>query len=99
MVVTQLDERNDLQFKALADHNRRTIIEIVHARPGITLQELCAEFPVSRFAVMKHINILEDAGFIISEKQSIYRVFSFVPGSTNQLVEAWFSRFTKTTKE
>ncbi len=88
-------ERDDLQFKALADHNRRAIVEIVYRRPGITLQELCAEFPISRFAVMKHINILEDAGFIESEKRSIYRVFSFVPGSTTSFARSWFSQFTE----
>ncbi len=39
---------------------------------------------MSRFAVMKHISILEEAGFIQSEKRSIYRVF---------FVESWFSQF------
>ena len=95
----QDDEGRDLAFKALSDHNRRTLIEIIHAKPGITLQELCAAFAMSRFAVMKHINILEDAGFIASEKQSIYRVFSFVPGSTDRIVQSWFSRFQDTSKE
>ena len=95
MGVTDREERDGLQFRALADHNRRTIVEIVHRQPGITLQELCAEFPTSRFAVMKHINILEDAGFIRSEKRSIYRVLSFVPGSTDGLVASWFRRFSE----
>ncbi|MCG8478413.1 MAG: helix-turn-helix domain-containing protein [Spirochaetales bacterium] len=93
MGVTEREERDDLRFKALADHNRRAIVETVYRRPGITLQELCAEFPISRFAVMKHINILEDAGFIASEKRSIYRVFWFVPGSMKSLLESWFSQF------
>ena len=95
MVVVGREEQEDRQFKALADHNRRTIVEIVFRKPGITLQELCAEFPMSRFAVMKHINILEDAGLIASTKRSIYRVFSFVPHSTASLVESWFSQFNR----
>lgn len=86
-------EQQDLQFKALADHNRRAILEIVHRQPGITLQELSAQFPVSRFATMKHINILEDAGFLQSQKRSIYRVFTLRPGALRAFAATWFAQF------
>lgn len=82
----------DARFRALADHNRRTMILMVTERPGITLQEVSAAFPISRFAVMSHINILEKAGILRSEKESIYRHFFPVAGSMSALFDAWMSR-------
>ncbi|MFP4511299.1 MAG: ArsR/SmtB family transcription factor [Spirochaetaceae bacterium] len=54
----------DRVFKALGDTNRRRILEILTSTPGATVQEICSQFPTSRFAVMKHLNILETAGLI-----------------------------------
>ena len=86
---TLSEDEVDARFKALADHNRRTIITMVHRRPGITMQEISAAFAISRFAVMNHINLVERAGLIRSEKESIYRHFYPVPGSTAELFESW----------
>ena len=62
------DELIDLHFKVLSDHNRRSIIRILKSEPGLNVQELCSRFPTSRFAVMKHLNILEDAGLLHRER-------------------------------
>ncbi|MFW6232313.1 MAG: winged helix-turn-helix domain-containing protein [Spirochaetota bacterium] len=89
---TLSDEEIDARFKALADHNRRVIIAMVYRNPGITLQEISAKFPISRFAVMNHINLVERSGLIRSEKESIYRHFYPVHGSTDELFESWRKR-------
>lgn len=83
------EEEIDARFKALADHNRRTIITMVHRKPGITLQEISSAFGISRFAVMNHINLVERAGLIRSEKESIYRHFYPIHGTTAELFESW----------
>lgn len=85
------DDLLDSGFKALADHNRRNIIRMVHEQPGITLQEISGTFPISRFAVMNHINIVEGAGIIRSEKESIYRHFYPVTGAMERVFDTWLA--------
>jgi DNA-binding transcriptional ArsR family regulator len=59
----------DLVWKALADPTRRNIIEELHEGKKTTA-ELCERFPaLSRFAVMKHLNVLEDAGLVAIAKE------------------------------
>ncbi|MCI0480377.1 MAG: helix-turn-helix domain-containing protein, partial [Candidatus Dadabacteria bacterium] len=48
-------------FRALADENRRTLLDRLFARNGQTLSELAARLPMSRQAVAKHLAILEAA--------------------------------------
>jgi DNA-binding transcriptional ArsR family regulator len=55
-------------FKALADHHRRHLLDSLAQNDGQTLSELCAHLPMSRFGVMKHLDILEEAGLITTRK-------------------------------
>ena len=55
-------------FKALADHHRRQLLDILAQTDGQTLTELCMQLPMSRFGVMKHLDVLEAAGLIITRK-------------------------------
>lgn len=51
-------------FGALSDPLRRQVLEALIAAPGRTVNELCEQFPVSRFVIMRHLNVLEDAGLL-----------------------------------
>lgn len=55
-------------FKALADHHRRHLLDSLAQNDGQTLTELCAHVPMSRFGVMKHLDILEESGLITTRK-------------------------------
>lgn len=55
-------------FKALADHHRRHLLDLLAQTDGLTLNELSAHLPMSRFGAMKHLNILEEAGLITTRK-------------------------------
>ena len=55
---------DDLVFKALADSTRRFLLDLLHARDGRTLTELESELAMTRFGVMKHLRVLEQAGLI-----------------------------------
>jgi predicted transcriptional regulator len=55
-------------FKALADHHRRHLLDVLSAQDGQSLNELCAHLPMSRIGVMKHLRILEQAGLITTRK-------------------------------
>jgi len=61
--VEAVQEVESSVWRALADPSRRRILDLLRDRPQTT-GELCAAFEVSRFAVMKHIAVLEGAGLI-----------------------------------
>lgn len=54
-------------FFAFSDPLRRKVLEEVARHPNATVSEICGAFPVSRFAVMRHLNVLEEAGLIDRE--------------------------------
>jgi DNA-binding transcriptional ArsR family regulator len=56
----------DLVFKALGDMSRRFLLDLLHERDGQTLGELEWELEMTRFGVMKHLKVLEEAGLVIT---------------------------------
>ena len=58
---------NDL-FKALADPTRRLLLDALHERDGQTLTELGAGRDMTRFGVMKHLKLLEEAGLVATRR-------------------------------
>ena len=57
----------DLVWRALADPSRRRLLDLLADGPRTT-GTLCAAFDVSRFAVMKHLRVLEEAGLVIARR-------------------------------
>jgi uncharacterized protein YndB with AHSA1/START domain/biotin operon repressor len=55
-------------FKALADANRRTLLDALFAKDGQSLGELCEYIQMTRFGVMKHLQVLEEAGLVVTQK-------------------------------
>lgn len=82
---------HDKVFRALSDFTRRELLRIISSNPGINVTALCREFPMSRFAVMKHLNILENARLIRREKIGTNRVF-FIE---TEILEAALNQFMK----
>lgn len=58
----------DTIFKALADPARLTLLDALRAEDGQTLQDLQSQLDMTRFGVMKHLSVLEDAGLIATKK-------------------------------
>ena len=58
---------DDRVFKALADPTRRFLLDRLFTRDGRTLTELESELEMTRFGVMKHLRVLEDAGLVKSQ--------------------------------
>ena len=56
---------DDQVFKALADPTRRHLLDRLFERDGRTLKELESELEMTRFGVMKHLRVLEDAGLVV----------------------------------
>jgi len=62
------DETLDRTFAALSDPTRRALLARLGERDGLSVSELAAPFPVSLPAIMKHLDVLTDAGLIVREK-------------------------------
>ena len=67
-----LEEDADLLWRALADPTRRRILDLLRERP-LTTGEIAAQFPVSRIAVMRHLEVLSEAGLAVSRKRGRQR--------------------------
>lgn len=75
---------------ALADPTRRAILDRVSRGP-CTTGELAALFPTTRFAVMKHIGVLERAGLLVSTRRGRERWNHLNAVPLVRLVERWLS--------
>jgi len=85
----------DLIFKAFADKSRRQILDLVKNKPGININELTEYFEFTRFAVMKHIKILEDANLIVSEKSGKNKLLYLNAMPIQYIYDRWISQFSK----
>ena len=85
----------DTIFKALGDSTRRLILDELSERNEMTLYELTArlimkhELSISRQAITKHLNILEDAGLVLSKRKGKYRVVIFNNEPLKDLLKGW----------
>ena len=85
----------DHVFQALASATRREILDIVKARPGCSVADVCAYFDVSRIAVMKHLRVLETAELLISEKYGRTRQLYFNVSPIQTIHERWTTEFSE----
>ncbi len=86
---------DNLVFKALADPSRRTLLDLLFREDGQTLSALEAHLPMTRFGVMKHLRILEEANLITTEKvgREKHHYLNAVP---IQLVyDRWVSKYSR----
>src|SRR6516165_9117397 len=67
-----LEEDTAPLWRALADPTRRRILDLLRERPLIT-GEIAAQFPISRIAVMRHLDVLSEAGLVTSRKRGRQR--------------------------
>ena len=82
-------------FKALADRHRREILDIIKAAPGITLQKISSQFSFTRYAVMKHLRILEDANLVVRQRDGKFRRFYLNTIPFQMIYDRWLSEYTR----
>lgn len=86
---------DDRVFKALADPTRRMLLDRLFARDGRTLGELEAEADMTRFGVMKHLRVLEDAGLIVTRKAGREKLHFLNPVPIRLIHNRWIDKFTE----
>lgn len=84
---------HDKVFDALAHESRRKLLDALFERDGQTLSELCALLPVTRFGCMKHLEVLEGAGLIVTKKQGREKLHYLNPIPIQQVYDRWVSKY------
>ena len=86
---------DDLVFRALADPTRRQLLDRLFERDGRTLTELEEEQEMSRFGVMKHLRVLEDAGLVVSRKEGRTKLHFLNPVPIRLIHDRWIDKYTE----
>jgi DNA-binding transcriptional ArsR family regulator len=85
---------DDRVFKALADPTRRFLLDLLFARDGRTLGELESEVDMTRFGVMKHLKLLEEAGLVTSRKEGREKRHFLNAVPIRQIHDRWIGKYT-----
>jgi DNA-binding transcriptional ArsR family regulator len=83
----------DLVFKALADPARRELLDRLFTRNGQTLGELCARLAMTRQAVAKHLQLLEDANLIAIRWHGREKRHYLNPVPIVDIADRWISKY------
>jgi DNA-binding transcriptional ArsR family regulator len=86
---------DDLIFKALADPTRRFLLDMLFRRDGRTLTELESELEMTRFGVMKHLKVLEDAGLVLTRKSGREKFHFLNPVPIRLIHDRWIDKYTE----
>lgn len=83
----------DMIFKALNDPARRALLDSLRRKDGQTLTELEEQLDMSRFGVMKHLKVLEDAHLVIPRKQGRFKYHYLNPLPLQEMLDRWVAPF------
>ena len=83
----------DEVFKALADPSRRELLDELFRKDGQTLRALEERFSMTRFGVMKHLKLLEDAGLVVSVRRGREKPHFLNPVPIRLVHDRWVSKF------
>jgi len=86
---------DDLVFKALADPTRRYLLDTLFERDGRTLTELESELEMTRFGVMKHLRVLEDAGLVVTRRSGREKLHYLNPVPIRLIHDRWIDKYTE----
>ncbi|MCC6698054.1 MAG: helix-turn-helix transcriptional regulator [Candidatus Hydrogenedentes bacterium] len=80
-------------WKALSDHTRRQILDFLRDGPRTTTEVVAQFTNLSRFGVMKHLDVLREAGLVITHNDGRRRLNSLNPIPIRQIYERWVSGY------
>jgi DNA-binding transcriptional ArsR family regulator len=87
----------DAVFKALADPTRRALLDALFAEDGQTLTSLehhaTQQTDMSRFGVMKHLKVLEEAGLVVARKRGREKLHFLNPVPIRLIQDRWVSKY------
>jgi uncharacterized protein YndB with AHSA1/START domain len=83
----------DLVFRALADPTRRSLLDELLHNDGQTLSALEERFPMTRFGVMKHLKLLEEAGLVVTKRRGREKLHFLNPVPIRLVHDRWVSKY------
>jgi DNA-binding transcriptional ArsR family regulator len=81
----------DPVFKALADPTRRTLLDALFEEDGQTLTELEGRLPMTRFGVMKHLRVLQEANLVATKRRGREKLHFLNPVPIRLVHDRWVS--------
>jgi len=86
---------DDLVFKALADPTRRFLLDRLFEREGLTLRDLESDLAMTRFGVMKHLLVLQDAGLVLVRRSGREKLHFLNPVPIRLVHDRWIDKYTE----
>jgi DNA-binding transcriptional ArsR family regulator len=83
----------DEVFRALADPTRRSLLDELFSEDGQTLSALERRLPMSRFGVMKHLRVLEEAGLVTTRRRGREKLHFLNPVPIRLVHDRWVSKY------
>jgi len=90
-----MTDDGDLVFRALADPTRRHLLDRLFERDGRTLTELESGLEMTRFGVMKHLRVLEDAGLVVTRRSGREKHHYLNPVPIRLIHDRWIDKYTE----
>ncbi len=84
----------DLVFKALADPTRRGLLDELFRQDGQTLAALGRRLTMTRFGVMKHLRVLEQAGLLVTRRRGREKLHFLNPVPIRLIHDRWIDKYT-----
>src|SRR5881397_70444 len=84
---------DDVVFRALGDPSRRLLLDLLYERDGRTLGELDAELEMTRFGVLKHLRVLEEAGLVVTRRRGREKLHFLNPVPIRLIHDRWVSKY------
>ena len=100
-LVTYLDRvhddgpDDDAVFKALGDRTRRFLLDLLFEQDGRTLTELESGLEMTRFGVMKHLKVLEEAGLVVTKRSGREKLHFLNPVPIRLVHDRWIDKYTE----
>ena len=79
-------------FRALADSNRRALLDQLHQDNGQTLNQLCQHLPMTRQGITKHLGLLIKAGLVVPLWRGREKLHYLNPAPLKQISERWIDK-------
>src|SRR3990172_4600873 len=85
----------DAGFKELADPIRRGLLDQLFKKDGQTLSDLVRRSSMTRFGVMKHLRVLEDAGLVVTQRRGREKLHFLNPVPIRLIHDRWIDKYTE----
>lgn len=89
------EDQLDLLFHAMASQPRRAILDVIRTNAGCNVNFVVSHFDFSRIGVMKHLDVLEAANLLISQKNGRERSLFFNPVPLQEVHEHWTDQYSR----